>query len=44
MAPKIFADIACDADFIFDNSLENAIPENKIGNVNTKGKNKLKTF
>ena len=44
IAPKILADIACEAEFSLDNSFENAIPENKIGKVNIKGKNKLKSF
>ena len=44
IAPRIFADIACEAEFNFDNSFENAIPENKIGEANIKGNSKSKTF
>ena len=37
MAPKILADKACEVDFIFNISFENAIPENSIGDVNNMG-------
>ena len=42
MAPKIFADKACDAEFNFESSLENASPENNRGNVKIIGSKKLK--
>ena len=37
IAPSMLADKACDAELIFKISLENAIPEKRIGNVSKTG-------
>ena len=37
IAPKIFADKACDVELIFKISFENAIPEKRIGKVSNNG-------
>ena len=37
IAPKILDDKACEIDCNFNNSLEKAIPENRIGSVNIIG-------
>ena len=44
IAPRIFADKACEAEFNLEISLEKARPENKSGKVRTNGNSILNIF